>query len=251
VKKSKRPKLILFIINIFSYYQKFPCYNSNQYSPSQYQQPQQPNYQTKPYNQTTALSKEQRRQLFEQRVREQEEAAAMANTTSQSNDSVDRNKKMRWYFDTNAYQWILIPENSVENNNLMQPTQCESVNPTKVAHSNSESLSLVTAPSLTNSNSAEDVQFNDLQKPVEKCASNQEVEEVKESLESKIRKYLLAGSVSPTSSSLLKKSGLSPTPVNKLSISSSSITNGGDKRKLVTELPKHWKHKTNEKGMQP
>ncbi len=198
------------------------------------------------------LSKEQRRLLFEQRVREQEqaEAAAMVNTASQSNELRDHNQKMRWFFNTNLNQWILIPDTTTDNVILTQHyAQTDSVNFTKENHP--DILDRAFSSSFKNSNSADNEQLNDLQKPVDKLADiHKPAEEVKESLESRIRKYLLAGAVSPTSSNLLIKSGLSPTLDNKQSISSSSITNGGNSQKPVADLSKYWKKKINEKGMQ-
>lgn len=153
----------------------------------------------------------------------------------------DQNKPMQWFFDTNIHQWILVPQ--ISDPRLMPPPQGL---PNRIEQQSTHDLSLLTKSNSAPGNMNINLSVSDNKQPVPEPPQPEPVEE-KESLESKIKKYLLAGAVSPTSSNLLIKSGLSPTLDNKLSISSSSVDKPAEN--LGQKLPPNWKSKKNDKGL--
>ena len=152
---------------------------------------------------------------------------------------------MQWFFDHSIYQWVLIP--------TQPPLPLETINhvPHPLPHAKNTANNLAQLISSTGSSLiATNLGLTSTAAPnnIKQTETvNEPPDDDDNSLDSKIKKYLSAA-VSPTSSTLLIKSGLSPTMDNKISLSTTMNAHAKVKSMEKKQLPVDWKAKKNEKG---
>lgn len=148
---------------------------------------------------------------------------------------------MQWFFDQTIFQWVLIPTQPPLPQDTTNYTQVLPPLPPPLPppQNHTKTLDEIVSSTVT-SITATNIGLTSTTKTT--C----EIQDDDNSLDSKIKKYLSAA-VSPTSSTLLIKSGLSPTMDNKISLSTTMKIHGQEKP-MVKKLPPDWKAKKNEKG---